>query len=123
MKATCLLLFTLACALQTWAQADPICTTFINGKQVTGGTIPIKDLANFCTLQLKEERTGKMLVPVTLEWVISSSGRVFKGNWRECTKIATLLKELKKGDILFIDKIKFKGMAGLCEGQFAFTIN
>ena len=62
-----------------------------------------------------------MMKPVSYEWVLGyGGGKILKGDSHSCAKLIETINEMKNGDVIFIDKIKYKGITGLCNGQFAF---
>ena len=123
MKTSFFILAIMALSFIASAQEKDNCVFYLNGKEFSSLSKATKtELANFRTLELKDVRVGKMLKPVSFEWVFSSQGKIMHGTLRDCARLDELLKNSKPKDILFIDKIKYEGVTGLCEGQFALTI-
>jgi hypothetical protein len=117
----CILLSCLSISL--FSQSEANCIRIINGKEFDNkASISKSDLQNLCTLQVKDARTNKILKPISFKWKISSSGMIFQGDLTTCAKVTELAQRLKKGDIIFIDEMLFKGVAGLCQGQFALVV-
>ena len=105
----------------TSAQSANNCVLLIDGKEVKP-QIAKDVLLKLCTLEIKDVRRTEVLKPVSLKWVYSSKGEIFQGDLHTCNKLEELAKKMKSGDVLFIDEIKYTGTAGLCQGQFALTI-
>ena len=106
-----------------FTQSNNSCIFLLNGKQFERlGDATKDDLLDFCSLQVKDTRTNKLLQPVSYEWVYSSYGKITKGDLHSCARLVETIRNMKHGDVLFIDKIKYKGFTGLCEGQFAVTL-
>ncbi len=123
MKTSFFILAIMGLSFISNAQEKDNCTFYLNRKEFNSLAQATKtELANFCTLELKDMRVNKMLTPVSFEWVYSSHGKIVHGTLRDCGRLNELIKSAKPKDILFIDKIKYKGVTGLCEGQFALTI-
>ncbi len=105
------------------AQKTEPCFLYINSKPFGNtGTISKYDLALLSTLEVKHARLDYKLTPVSFEWMIHSKGQIWKGNTTTLAKLKEIAPKLKTGDIIFIDRLMFKGITGVCEGQFAFTL-
>jgi len=95
----------------------------IDGKEFESKSeITKEDLMKFCSMEQRDTRIEGKLKPVYYEWVFSYQGKILKGTQRDCAKLEQAIKNLKTEAILFVDNIKYKDVAGLCNGQFAFTI-
>jgi hypothetical protein len=99
------------------------CKLIIDGKEFANRSAITKEQAlKFCTVQQRDTRMSSTLQPVAYEWVYTVKGEIFKGNMQDCSKLTSLIGKQKTHAILFIDKIKYKDFAGICDGQFALTI-
>ena len=122
MKITTTLLLLFSFTLPVLSQNDN-CKLIINGKEFASkSAITKEDLMKFCSLEQKDTRVERNLKPVYLEWVFSFQGKIIKGTLHDCSKLEDAVKTVNGEAILFIDKIKYKDVAGLCQGQFALTI-
>ncbi len=122
MKSYLLLCFIVVSLLSS-AQTSPACAISINGISKSNKSLITKDeLAQLSTLEVQDPRLEKKFKPSTFDWVVSSNGQIWKGNITTLDKLKEITPKLKAGDIVFIEKLKFQGFTGICEGQFAFTI-
>ena len=55
--------------------------------------------------------------------MISHKGQVFKGtNPIDCSKLPQAVNQMTSGDFIFIEEIKCRETARLCNGQFVLTL-
>ncbi len=105
------------------AQTPPPCVMYINGIAKSDKSfITIDELRQLSTLEMQDPRLEKKFKPSVFQWVVSSKGQIWKGNITTLSKLKEISPRLKPGDIVFIEQLKFQGFTGICEGQFAFTI-
>ena len=120
---TCFLILFIAVSTVLSAQTPAACAISINGISKSNKSLITKDeLAQLSTLEVQDPRLEKKFKPSTFDWVVSSNGQIWKGNITTLAKLKEIAPKLKAGDIIFIEKLKFQGFTGICEGQFAFTI-
>ena len=124
MKLTTTLLLLVAFAGTSFSQAmTNSCAIIINGQEIKpGSTITKEQVTQLCTLQERFEKNGKLLQPNFMEWVVSTSGMIYKGNLTNCNKLTEIAPKLKTGDIIFIENIKYRDVVGLCNGQLALKV-
>ena len=105
------------------AQTPPPCVMYINGiAKGDKSFITIDELRQLSTLEMQDPRLEKKFKPSVFQWVVSSIGQIWKGDITTLAKLKEISSRLKPGDIFFIEQLKFQGFTGICEGQFAFTI-
>lgn len=122
MKNILLLLAVFTAIQSSTAQSVNTCSFVVNGKQVTGGPLSREDILAFDKAQLKDSRLDKTFAPATFQWVISSKGAIFKGTFPSGERFTRTVNNMKSGDVLFIEEVKLKGYTGICQGQWAFTL-
>lgn len=117
------LLLLLWMSILAFAQTGNSCIVYIEGiAKNNNSTISKQELLALSTLEMQEPRLNKKFKPSVFEWVVSSKGQIWKGNITNLSKLNEISTKLKTGDILFVEKIKFEGFIGICEGQFVFAI-
>lgn len=125
MKNNILLFLFVLILLAAKAQNSANCTMLINGKEFPPGSkIKKDDLVKFCPLEVKDGNSGKTIKVASVKWMIDHKGQVFKGtNPVDCSKLIQAINQMKSGDIIFIEEMRFKEFAPhSCMGQFYLTL-
>ena len=107
---------------QSTPPKTPACIIYINKVAKTDNAITAIELQSLGTLEVQDPRSEKRFRPSDFQWVISSNGSITKGTINQLYKINDMMPHLKPGAIVFIESIKFKEYTGICEGQWAFTL-
>ncbi|MES2621795.1 MAG: hypothetical protein V4615_13175 [Bacteroidota bacterium] len=123
MKNIAVILLLVFFHLISLSQQSDNCILLINGKQfINNSKVPKDDLLKLCLMQLSDTRVNKILKPISFQWVVSIAGQIVKGDLTTCSKLTEAVNKMQSDDILFVEEIKYKGVAGLCAGQFALTL-
>lgn len=90
---------------------------FVNGSK------SVTTHSNFDSVTLKHTATGKEFTASNFQWVISTKGTIYKGNYpADKPKLHELVKKLHPNDILFLEIVKADNGRLLIKGQFAFKV-
>jgi hypothetical protein len=91
---------------------------FVSGSKTVTAQI------NFDSITLKHTATGKEFLASNYQWIVSTRGTIYKGNYpADKLKLHAVMKTLKPEDLIFIEMIKAnEGKLILVKGQVAFRI-